>query len=117
MDDAARGILVSLNQHKYSIGTNREQDGRESRGQGAGQSTTLRETEEEWASTRFDGTYADAKAHASAFLVYKQKKKRERVVERQDVAALFGNVQTKLKTYRLREYVPPAGLTLAVRPL
>lgn len=31
-------------------------------------------------------------------------------MERQDVATLFGNVQTKLRTYGLREYVPPPGL-------
>lgn len=35
------------------------------------------------------------------------------VTERQDVATLFGNVQTKLKTYSLRDYVPPAGLALS----
>ena len=75
----------------------------------------LQETQVEWASTQFNGTYADAKAHAAEFLVYKQKKKRERVVERQDVASLFGNIQTKLRTYKLREYVPPSGLTLMVR--
>jgi hypothetical protein len=41
--------------------------------------------------------------------------KRGWVTEKQDVATLFGNVQTKLKTYGLREYVPPLGLALVVR--
>lgn len=35
------------------------------------------------------------------------------MTERQDVTTLFGNVQTKLKIYGLREYVPPDGLSLA----
>lgn len=35
------------------------------------------------------------------------------MTEKQDVATLFGNVQTKLKTYGLREYVPPHGLALS----
>jgi len=35
------------------------------------------------------------------------------VTDKQDIATLFGNVQTKLKTYGLREYIPPAGLALA----
>ncbi len=38
--------------------------------------------------------------------------KRSWVTEKQDIATLFGNVQTKLRTYGLREYVPPPGLTL-----
>lgn len=36
------------------------------------------------------------------------------VIERQDVTTLFGNIQTKLRTYGLREYVPPVGLALSV---
>jgi len=73
----------------------------------------LLETQSVWASSRFDGTYADAKAQSAQFLVYKQTAKRTWVTERQDVATLFGNVQTKLRTYGLREYFPPNGLTLA----
>jgi len=45
---------------------------------------------------------------------YKQTTKRTWVIERQDVTTLFGNVQTKLRTYGLREYVPPKGLALSV---
>ncbi|KAL5501779.1 AIN1_1 [Sanghuangporus vaninii] len=73
----------------------------------------LKEKQDEWASAQFDGTYAGVKAHSAAFLDYKQTDKRAWVVERQDVATLFGNVQTKLKTYGLREYVPPPGLRLS----
>ncbi|EJC97825.1 actin cross-linking [Fomitiporia mediterranea MF3/22] len=73
----------------------------------------LKEKQEDWASAYFDGTYAGAKAQSAAFLTYKQADKRRWVVERQDVATLFGNVQTKLRTYGLREYVPPPGLRLS----
>lgn len=67
-----------------------------------------------WAAIRFTGTYADAKEHASNFQNYKSTTKRTWVTEKQDVTSLFGNVQTKLRTYGLREYVPPPGLALAV---
>ena len=67
-----------------------------------------------WAAIKFTGTYTDAKEHASNFQKYKQTTKRQWVIEKQDVSQLFGNVQTKLRTYGLREYVPPAGLSLAV---
>lgn len=66
-----------------------------------------------WAAIKFTGTYVDAKEHANNFQKYKQSSKREWVIEKQDVTTLFGNVQTKLKTYGLREYTPPAGLSLA----
>ena len=67
-----------------------------------------------WAAIKFTGTYTDAKEHASNFQRYKQTTKRQWVTEKQDVSTLFGNVQTKLRTYGLREYTPPAGLSLAV---
>ncbi|PPQ75187.1 hypothetical protein CVT24_010127 [Panaeolus cyanescens] len=65
-----------------------------------------------WSSTVFTSSYADTKTLQSAFLAYKSTTKREWVAERQDVATLFSNVQTKLKTYGMREYVPPEGLKL-----
>ena len=75
----------------------------------------LSDKQTEWTSAHFDGTYAGARSHSTAFLTYKQTTKREWVAERQDVATLFGNIQTKLRTYGLREYVPPPGVTLSVR--
>jgi len=71
------------------------------------------EIQAHWAVIRFTGTYADAKEHSSSFMAYKQSTKRAWVTEKQDVTTLFGNVQTKLRTYGLREYVPPHGLALA----
>ncbi|KAF5317553.1 hypothetical protein D9619_013164 [Psilocybe cf. subviscida] len=69
--------------------------------------------QERWASSEFSGTYVDAKEHSAIFTKYKQTTKRTWVTERQDVATLFGNVQTKLRTYQLSPYVPPTGLSLS----
>ncbi|KAI0338856.1 hypothetical protein BDW22DRAFT_651504 [Trametopsis cervina] len=66
-----------------------------------------------WAAIRPAEVYADAKEHAANFQKYKQTTKRQWVTEKQDVSTLFSNVQTKLRTYGLREYVPPPGLSLA----
>ena len=74
----------------------------------------LKETQETWASVKFTGIYADVKEHAAKFATYKQTTKRAWVTEKQDLATLLGNVQTKLKTYKLRPYLPPSGLALSV---
>ncbi|KAE8222967.1 hypothetical protein CF319_g3917 [Tilletia indica] len=66
-----------------------------------------------WKSARFLGTYADAKAQLNTFYAYKSGDKRLWVRERTDLAALLGNIQTKLKTYHLREWVPAPGLSQA----
>lgn len=63
---------------------------------------------------KFTGTYTDVKEHAANFATYKQTTKKTWVTEKQDLATLLGNVQTKLKTYKLRPYVPPTGLAPSV---
>ncbi|KAJ7812911.1 actinin-like protein [Mycena leptocephala] len=75
--------------------------------------SALTEIQTNWAGSEFTGTYTDAKQQSAGFNAYKHTSKRTWVVEKQDVATLFGNVQTKLRTYGLREYVPPPGLTLS----
>ncbi|KAH0586403.1 hypothetical protein H2248_007639 [Termitomyces sp. 'cryptogamus'] len=75
--------------------------------------SALSGTQSQWADTPFSGTYTDAKELSMDFATYKQTTKRAWVTERQDLATLFGNVQTKLKTYGLRDYVPPSGLALS----
>ncbi|KAI6114389.1 calponin homology domain-containing protein [Pisolithus sp. B1] len=70
----------------------------------------LSEVQTEWAASMFTGTYTDAKAHSASFNRYKHSTKRSWVTERQDITTLFGNIQTKLRTYGLREYDPPLGL-------
>ncbi len=74
---------------------------------------SMAEMREVWNAKEFAGTYADAVQHSASFQNYKQTTKRSWVTEKQDVATLFGNVQTKLKTYGLREYVPAPGLSPA----
>jgi Ca2+-binding EF-hand superfamily protein len=69
---------------------------------------------EHWHQARFEGTYADAKAQAVAFSAYKKGKKRDWVAEKSELATLLGNIKTKLGTYRLRPYEPPAELRLDV---
>lgn len=75
--------------------------------------SALSEIQSQWSAAVFSGSYTDAKEQSADFTVYKQTTKRSWVAERQDVATLFGNVQTKLRTYGLREYVPPPGLSLS----
>ncbi|KAI8050365.1 calponin homology domain-containing protein [Syncephalis plumigaleata] len=65
-----------------------------------------------WRNIQFDGTYANAKQHSADFINYKTTNKRTWVAEKHDIDTLLGNIQTKLKTYNLKPYVPPAGLTL-----
>ena len=47
----------------------------------------------------FTSTYIDAKDQSAEFTTYKQTTKQIQVAEKQDIATLFGNVQTKLRTY------------------
>ncbi|KAK0748772.1 hypothetical protein B0T21DRAFT_324711 [Apiosordaria backusii] len=67
---------------------------------------------ESWQTAKFEGTYADAKAQAGEFASYKRGIKREWVAEKSELATLLGNIKTKLGTYRLRPYDPPAHLSL-----
>ncbi|KAK3682678.1 hypothetical protein B0T22DRAFT_386142 [Podospora appendiculata] len=69
---------------------------------------------ESWQLAKFVGTYVDAKAQAVDFSTYKRGKKRDWVGEKSELATLLGNIKTKLGTYRLRPYEPPAELSLDV---
>ncbi|KAK0654519.1 hypothetical protein QBC41DRAFT_369229 [Cercophora samala] len=72
----------------------------------------IRAQVESWQTAKFEGTYADAKAQAGEFASYKRGIKREWVAEKSELATLLGNIKTKLGTYRLRPYDPPAHLSL-----
>jgi Ca2+-binding EF-hand superfamily protein len=67
-----------------------------------------------WQAAVFQGTYADARAQAAEFAQYKSRQKRSWVGEKSDLAALLGNIKTKLATYRLRAYEPPPDLRMEV---
>ncbi|OCL07310.1 alpha-actinin-2 [Glonium stellatum] len=72
----------------------------------------IAEQQRQWEEAEFLGTYADAKNQASEFTAYKRKNKRAWVAEKSDLVGLLGNIKTKLSTYRLRPYEPPAELSL-----
>ena len=67
-----------------------------------------------WAAATFTGTYGDAKEQSTEFAAYKRSQKRRWVAEKSDLAALLGNIKTKMSTYRLRAYEPPNDLNLEV---
>lgn len=71
-------------------------------------STTIRS----WSNTTPPTTYPEAIAHLAKFSEYKKTTKRSWVRERQELAALYSNIQTKLKTYALRPWEPRSGLAL-----
>lgn len=64
----------------------------------------------EWKVAVFAGTYADARTQLTTFNAYKGGLKRAWVRERTDLGALLSNIQTKLKTYHLRQWMPTQGL-------
>lgn len=70
----------------------------------------MAEIQESWQVATFEGTYADARSQLTKFNEYKAGLKRLWVQERTDLGALLSNIQTKLKTYHLREWLPAAGL-------
>ncbi|KAJ3035823.1 hypothetical protein HDV00_003358 [Rhizophlyctis rosea] len=65
-----------------------------------------------WSQSQFNG-YLDAIRQLREFEQYKSTTKRGWVQERRELDSLLGNIQTKLKTYNLRPYHPPAGLAIA----
>ncbi|KAG1872379.1 calponin homology domain-containing protein [Suillus subalutaceus] len=73
----------------------------------------LSEVQKKWSTSHFTGSYTDAKEQSATFTTYKHTTKRIWVTERQDVTTLLGNIQIKLRTYGLREYIPPLGLALS----
>lgn len=74
----------------------------------------IRQQRQAWHNSKFEGSYADAKGQSNDLASYKRNQKRKWVAEKSDLAALLGNIKTKLSTYRLRPYEPPADLRLEV---
>ncbi|KAI8819850.1 calponin domain-containing protein [Fimicolochytrium jonesii] len=71
----------------------------------------MRSIQDTWSRSSFAG-YGDARKQLQDFEQYKNTSKRGWVTERRELDSLLGNIQTKLKTYNLRPYHPPQGLTL-----
>jgi Ca2+-binding EF-hand superfamily protein len=74
----------------------------------------IRQQRHSWHNARFEGTYSDAKQQAKDLSTYKRNQKRKWVAEKSELSALLGNIKTKLSTYRLRPYDPPADLRIEV---
>lgn len=74
----------------------------------------IRTQRQAWRASMFTGSYVDAKEQSNQFAVYKRSQKRKWVAEKSDLAALLGNIKTKMSTYRLRAYEPPNDLKLEV---
>jgi hypothetical protein len=53
---------------------------------------------------------SDARNQLKDFDKYKGTVKRVWIAERHELDTLLGNIQTKLKTYNLRNYIPPPGI-------
>ncbi|WVF70936.1 hypothetical protein IAT40_005731 [Kwoniella sp. CBS 6097] len=74
--------------------------------------SALQATQHSWTITPQATTYPEAIANLSRFNEYKRTLKRGWVKERQELAALYSNIQTKVKTYALRAWEPREGLRL-----
>ena len=74
----------------------------------------IRLQRQEWEVATFKGTYVDAKEQSTQFAIYKRSQKRKWMAEKSELAALLGNIKTKMSTYRLRPYEPPEDLRLDV---
>lgn len=74
----------------------------------------IKEQVTSWDQAEFAGTYTDAKQQLTDFSGYKRGQKRIWVAEKSDLAALLGNIKTKMSTYRLRPYEPPEDLRMDV---
>lgn len=75
---------------------------------------SLEQLKIEWGSSPPADSYADVKLQSGQLAEHKKTTKRTYVSEKADCTALFGNIQTKLKTYKLRPYDPPVGVRLVV---
>lgn len=67
-----------------------------------------------WQDVEFTEYYPDAVERSNQLTSYKASQKRKWVAEKTDLAALLGNIKTKLNTYRLRAYSPPPELRMEV---
>lgn len=74
----------------------------------------LETTRNSWSSATRPTSYLEAIRHLGQFAEYKKTSKRASVRERQELAALYSNIQTKIRTYALKVWEPKEGLRLEV---
>lgn len=75
---------------------------------------SIKEKLAEWSGARAPTTYPEAKRASQKFAEYKKTVKRDWVGQKAECAALLGNIAAKVKTYDMKDYQPPPGLTLNV---
>lgn len=73
---------------------------------------SMNETRRSWDAAERPATYPEAMEQKHQFTEYKKTSKRSWVRERQELAQLYSNIQTKLRTYSLRSWEPRDGLRL-----
>lgn len=78
----------------------------------AGLLRTMQSTRRSWEAAGSPATYPEAMEEKQQFTEYKKSSKRSWVRERQELAQLYSNIQTKLRTYSLRSWEPREGLRL-----
>ncbi|BEI94756.1 uncharacterized protein CcaverHIS019_0703370 [Cutaneotrichosporon cavernicola] len=72
----------------------------------------LVKTRTAWSAAEAPASYPQAMAQKTEFMEHKKTSKRSWVRERQELAQLYSNIQTKLRTYSLRSWEPREGLRL-----
>lgn len=74
--------------------------------------SALDTTKQSWGAAPTPTTYPEAMSVLSQFAEYKKTSKRGWVKERQELAGLYSNIQTKIKTYGLKSWEPQQGSRL-----
>jgi Ca2+-binding EF-hand superfamily protein len=72
---------------------------------------SIEQTIAHWETSAFDGTYEAAKDQFTKLVEFKVSQKRAWTREKLNLESLFGDIETKLKTYRMNSFEPAAGLT------
>ncbi|KAI9296817.1 hypothetical protein K502DRAFT_337116 [Neoconidiobolus thromboides FSU 785] len=72
----------------------------------------ISEIQTSWKEITLPEQYKELKKKLIEFTQYKSTTKRIWLTEKQDLDTLLGNIHIKLKTYQLKPYNPPKGLTL-----
>lgn len=69
-------------------------------------------TQRSWAAAQPQPDYKSAISSLSEFAEYKKTSKRQWGREKQELGALYSNIQTKLRTYGLNSWEPAQGMRL-----
>jgi hypothetical protein len=73
----------------------------------------IEELIESWKNQNTANSYKELREELDNVYAFKRGLKRQWTSDKRDLDTLLGNIQTKLKTYNLKPYNPPEGLTLS----